>query len=242
MSGYLCVCPPLACSLCPLQVFVFSSSLFFGLPFLLPECSLSPSGCISLSIWLSVSPRAGCLYEFFSTSVSSFAGNYVTLSNASQREVCEGFGTDNEYQTPANLFVTRLQSPRRADIEGLLALFSLSVSLSVDLPVCIIWCSQFNFNFSFVQVGMRDLSQFLKMRPIRFFHQFINIKREFFLTLLYRISAFLAIWRKRTENFFWCGSVYYFEWGSSNFQFAEKLQHQRCFFGGTFYCAVKGDL
>ena len=129
----LCVCPPLACSLCPLQVFVFSSSLFFGLPFLLPECSLSPSVCISLSIWLSVSPRAGCLYEFFSTSVSSFAGNYVTLSNASQREVCEGFGTDNEYQTPANLFVTCLQSPRRANIECLLALCSLSVCRSACL-------------------------------------------------------------------------------------------------------------
>ncbi|PFX13788.1 WASH complex subunit 7 [Stylophora pistillata] len=28
------------------------------------------------------------------------------------------------------------------------------------------------------QVGMRDLSQFLKMRPVRFFHQFINIKQH----------------------------------------------------------------
>ncbi|XP_058950258.2 WASH complex subunit 4 [Pocillopora verrucosa] len=28
------------------------------------------------------------------------------------------------------------------------------------------------------KVGMRDLSQFLKMRPIRFFHQFINIKQH----------------------------------------------------------------
>ena len=26
---------------------------------------------------------------------------------------------------------------------------------------------------------MRDLSQFLKIRPIRFFHQFVNIKRKF---------------------------------------------------------------
>ena len=127
----LCVCPPPACSLCLSAVCLFSVS--------------SASVCISLSIWLSVSPRAGCLYEFFSTSVSSFAGNYVALSNASQREVCEGFGTNNKYQTPASLFVTCLQSPRRANIEGLLALFSLSVSLSVYLPVCIVWCSQFNF-------------------------------------------------------------------------------------------------
>ena len=133
VSGYLCVCPPLACSLCPLQVFVLSSSLLVGLPFLLPECSLSPSVCISLSIWLSVSPRAGCLYDFFSTRVSSFAGNYAALSNANQREVCEGFGTDNEYQTPANLFLTRLQSPRRANIECLLALCCLSVCRSACL-------------------------------------------------------------------------------------------------------------
>ncbi|XP_022808632.1 WASH complex subunit 4-like [Stylophora pistillata] len=28
------------------------------------------------------------------------------------------------------------------------------------------------------KVGMRDLSQFLKMRPVRFFHQFINIKQH----------------------------------------------------------------
>lgn len=26
---------------------------------------------------------------------------------------------------------------------------------------------------------MRDLAQFLKIRPIRFFHQFVNIKRKF---------------------------------------------------------------
>ena len=61
-SPVLCVCPPLACSLFPLQVFLFSSSSLVGLPFLLPECSPSPSVCISLSIWLSVSPRAGYLY------------------------------------------------------------------------------------------------------------------------------------------------------------------------------------
>ena len=44
---------------------------------------------------------------------------------------------------------------------------------------------------------MRDLSQFLKIRPIRFFHQFVNVKREspeFYSSCYFidRVSSFLT--------------------------------------------------
>ena len=110
VCGYLCVCPPLACSLCLSSARLFSVSVHRS-PVLCFLCRSFSFPLLNLSV----------------------VGNYAALSNASQREVCEGFGTDNEYQTPANLFVTCLQSPRHANIECLLALCSLSVCRSACL-------------------------------------------------------------------------------------------------------------
>ncbi|KAJ7376536.1 WASH complex subunit 4 [Desmophyllum pertusum] len=53
------------------------------------------------------------------------------------------------------------------------------------------------------KVGMRDLSQFLKIRPIRFFHQFVNIKQHvthYLDTIFYNLTTVaLHDWRTYGE-------------------------------------------
>ena len=55
--------------------------------------------------------------------------------------------------------------------------------------------------------------------------------------MLYRISAFVAIWMKRTENFF---DVVLFIILSEVVLIFSLVKNSSTS-GGTFYCAVKGD-